>query len=200
MREIEFLFDFGSPNAFLVHRAIPTIEARGSVRFTYVPALLGGIFKATGNQSPMQAWGHVASKRAYDRLEIERFCVAHGIVDFAMNPHFPVNTLAIMRGAVAAHGLGLFEAYVEAMFAGMWAKGLKLDDPAVVVATLNAAGLPLAKLLAEAQSDLTKQSLVTTTAHAVQRGVFGSPSFFVGEALYFGKDRLRDAVEAAERA
>ncbi len=199
MREIEFLFDFGSPNAFLVHRAIPAIEAQGAVQFTYVPVLLGGIFKATGNQSPMQAWGHVAPKRAYDRLEIERFCTAHGIADFAMNPHFPVNTLAIMRGAVAAHGLGLLEAYVEAMFAGMWAKGLKLDDPAVIAATLDAAGLPAAELLAEAQSDFTKQSLTATTSNAVHRGVFGSPSFFVGEALYFGKDRLRDAVEAAMR-
>ncbi len=199
MREIEFLFDFGSPNAFLAHRAIPAIEAQDTVRFTYVPVLLGGIFKATGNQSPMQAWGHVAPKRAYDRLEMERFCAAHGIDDFAMNPHFPVNMLAIMRGAVAAHGWGMFEAYVEAMFAGMWAKELKLDDLAVIAATLDAAGLPAAELMAEAQSDVTKQSLATTTAHAVHRGVFGSPSFFVGEALYFGKDRLRDAVEAAMR-
>ena len=197
MTEIEFLFDFGSPNAFLVHRAIPAIEAQGAVRFTYVPVLLGGVFKATGNQSPMQTYGHIAVKRAYDRLEMERFCAAHGIADFTMNPHFPVNTLAIMRGALAAHGLGLFEAYVETMFAGMWARGLKLDDPEVVATTLDEAGLPAAVLLAETQSDFVKQTLATTTAHAVHRGVFGSPSFFVGDALYFGKDRLRDAVEAA---
>lgn len=197
MREIEFLFDFGSPNAFLVHRAIPAIEARGQVRFEYVPVLLGGIFKATGNQSPAQTYGHIAAKRAYDRLEIERFCGAHSITDFVMNPHFPVNTLAIMRGAVAAQRSGVFEPYVEAMFAGMWARGLKLDDPAVIAATLDAAGLPTAELLAEGQSDPVKQALLATTARAVERGVFGSPSFFVGEALYFGKDRLRDAVEAA---
>ncbi len=199
MTEIEFLFDFGSPNAFLVHRAIPAIEAQGAVRFSYVPVLLGGIFKATGNQSPMQAWGHVAPKRAYDRLEMERFCAAHGIADFTMNPHFPVNTLAIMRGAVAAQRLGVFAAYVEAMFAGMWAKGLKLDDPAVIAATLDEAGLPTADLLSEVQSDVVKQALANTTAHAVHRGVFGSPSFFVGDELYFGKDRLRDAVEEATK-
>lgn len=197
MTEIEFLFDFGSPNAFLVHRAIPAIEAQGAVRFSYVPVLLGGIFKATGNQSPMQTYGHIAPKRAYDRLEMERFCAAHDIADFTMNPHFPVNTLAIMRGAVAAQGLGVFEPYVEAIFAGMWARGLKLDDRAVIASTLGEAGLPTGDLLAEAQTDVVKQALATTTAHAVQRGVFGSPSFFVGDELYFGKDRLRDAVEAA---
>lgn len=197
MREIEFLFDFGSPNAFLVHRAIPAIEAREDVQFGYVPVLLGGIFKATGNQSPAQTYGHIAAKRAYDRLEIERFCSAHGITDFVMNPHFPVNTLAIMRGAVAAQRLGVFAPYVEAMFVGMWTRGLKLDDPAVIAATLDAAGLPTAELLAEAQADPVKQALAATTARAVERGVFGSPSFFVGDDLYFGKDRLRDAVEAA---
>lgn len=197
MKEIAFLFDFGSPNAFLVHRAIPAIEARNAVRFSYVPVLLGGIFKATGNQSPMQTYGHIAPKRAYGQLEIERFCAAHDIADFAMNPHFPVNTLAIMRGAVAAQRLGVFAPYVEAMFAGMWAQGLKLDDPAVIAATLEATELPSEDLMREAQSDVVKQSLVNTTAQAVDRGVFGSPSFFVGDALYFGKDRLRDAVEAA---
>ncbi|HUQ14022.1 MAG TPA: 2-hydroxychromene-2-carboxylate isomerase, partial [Novosphingobium sp.] len=95
---VEFLFDYGSPNAYLVHRAIPGLRAR----FEYIPILLGGVFKATGNQSPVQAYGHIAAKRAYDALEIERFCRRHGIDSFAMNPHFPVNTLAIMRGAVAA--------------------------------------------------------------------------------------------------
>lgn len=197
MAQIEFLFDFGSPNAFLVHRAIPAIEAQGTVRFSYIPVLLGGIFKATGNQSPMQTYGHIVAKRAYDQLEIERFCAAHGIADFAMNPHFPVNTLAIMRGAVAAQRLGVFAPYIETMFAGMWAQGLKLDDPAVIAASLDAAGLPTAALMAEAQSDIVKQSLANATAQAVERGVFGSPSFFVGDALYFGKDRLRDAVEEA---
>ncbi len=199
MTEIEFLFDFGSPNAFMVHRAIPAIEARGAVRFSYVPVLLGGIFKATGNQSPMQAWGHVVPKRAYDRLEMDRFCAAHDIADFIMNPHFPVNTLAIMRGAVAARRLGVFDAYVEAMFAGMWARGLELDDPTVIASTLAEAELPTAELMAEAQTDVVKQALASSTARAVHRGVFGSPSFFVGEELYFGKDRLRDAVEQATK-
>ncbi len=98
----EFLFDFGSPNAYLVHRAIPEVEGRGAVTFAYVPVLLGGIFKAIGNQSPMMAYGHITAKRDYDRLEMQRFIARYGITRFTMNPHFPVNTLQIMRGAVAA--------------------------------------------------------------------------------------------------
>ena len=189
---VEFLFDYGSPNAYLVHRAIPHMKAR----FEYVPILLGGVFKATRNQSPMQAYGHIAAKRAYDALEIERFCRRFGIDKFAMNPHFPVNTLAIMRGAVAARRLGVAAAYDEAMFAGMWERGLKLDDPEVIAVTLSDAGLS-SDLFALAQDPGVKAELAANTDRAVQRGVFGSPSFFVGDALYFGKDRLREVEEAA---
>lgn len=191
-KRVEFLFDYGSPNAYLVHRAIPAMAAR----FDYVPILLGGVFKATGNQSPMQAYGHIAAKRDYDRLEMERFCRHHGIDKFTMNPHFPVNTLHIMRGAVAARRLGVAAAYDEAIFAGMWERGLKLDDPEVIAATLAEADLP-AELLALAQDPEVKAELVANTENAVARGVFGSPSFFVGDALYFGKDRLREVEEAA---
>jgi 2-hydroxychromene-2-carboxylate isomerase len=197
---VEFLFDYGSPNAYFVHRAAPAIEARGAVRFDYVPVLLGGIFKATGNQSPMQAYGHIAAKRAYDALEIERFCRAHVITGFTMNPHFPVNTLAIMRGAVAARRLGVAGAYDEAMFAGMWEDGGKLDDPEVIAAALGKAGLPAERIMALAQDPEVKAALAANTAAAVARGVFGSPSFFVGGQLYFGKDRLREVEEAAMEA
>ena len=154
MREIEFLYDFGSPNAWFVHRAIPACAARGTVTFRYVPVLLGGVFKATGNQSPMQAYGHVAAKRDYDLLEIRRFIQRHGIAGFTMNPHFPVNTLLMMRGAVAAESLGCAEAYIEAMFAGMWEQGLKLDDPEVWAACASAAGLDAAALGAAASTGI----------------------------------------------
>jgi 2-hydroxychromene-2-carboxylate isomerase len=197
VREIEFLYDFGSPNAYFVHRAIPEIEAQGKVRFEYMPVLLGGIFKATGNQSPMQTYGHIAAKRAYDMLEMRRFMDRHEITAFTMNPHFPVNTLLAMRGAVAAEGLGCAPAYVEAMFVGMWEHGLKLDDPEVWQAALAAAGLPATELAAAVADPEIKARLVASTEAAVARGVFGIPSFFLGEEMWFGKDRLRDVVEAA---
>lgn len=197
-REIEFLYDFGSPNAYFVHRAIPAHEARGAVAFRYVPVLLGGIFKATGNQSPMQAYGHIAAKRDYDMLEIRRFIARHAITGFTMNPHFPVNTLLMMRGAVAAEGLGCAAAYTEAMFAGMWEQGLKLDDPEVWAACVSAAGLDAAALGAGAADPGNKARLVANTEAAVARGVFGIPSFLLDGELWFGKDRLRDVVEAAQ--
>ncbi len=199
-REIAFLFDFGSPNAYLVHRALPAIAAKGTVSFRYEPVLLGGVFKAIGNQSPMQSYGHIGAKVAYDRLEMRRFMTAHQIDRFVMNPHFPVNTLLMMRGALAARRLGCEAAYDEAMFAGMWEQGLKLDLPDVWERALTDAGLPAGQLAELAADGAVKGELVANTERAVARGVFGIPSFFLGDELWFGKDRLRDVVEAAEAA
>ena len=193
---VEFLFDFGSPNAYLAHKVIPAIEARTGARFTYVPVLLGGVFKATGNRSPMEAFAGIPAKLAYEALERNRFVARHGLTRFAANPHFPVNTLAVMRGAVAARTLGVFEPYVEAVFAAMWEEGRKMDDPGVIAEALSAAKLPAERLIALAQERAIKDELAANTGDAVDRGVFGSPSFFVRDALYFGKDRLDD-VEAA---
>ena len=193
---VRFLFDFGSPNAYLAHRVIPAIEARTGVRFTYEPVLLGGIFKATGNRSPMEAFGGVRNKLAYERLETRRFVDRHGLTKYAQNPHFPVNTLLIMRGAVAAQTVGLFEAYVEAVFAAMWEQGLKMDDPAVAAATLAEAGLPADELLALTQEPAVKERLAANTNAAVEAGAFGIPSFLVGPQMWFGKDRLREVEEA----
>ena len=193
----EFLFDFGSPNAYLVHRAIPQVEARGAVKFSYVPVLLGGIFKAIGNQSPMMAYGHITAKRDYDRLEMQRFIARHRVDRFQMNPHFPVNTLLIMRGAVAAERLGVAEAYNEAIFAGMWEQGLKLDLPEVWHRALIDAALPADALAEAVGDDSIKQQLVGNTASAVERGAFGSPTFFLGREMWFGKERLRDVEQAA---
>ena len=194
--KVEFLFDFGSPNAYLAHRVIPAIEARTSATFAYIPVLLGGVFKATGNRSPMEAFAGIPAKLAYEGRERDRFVARHRLTRFAANPHFPVNTLAIMRGAVAAGRLGVFETYVETVFAAMWEQGRRMDDPAVIGEVLAAAGLPAAKLTALTQDQGVKDELVANTSGAVARGVFGSPSFFVGDELYFGKDRLSD-VEAA---
>jgi 2-hydroxychromene-2-carboxylate isomerase len=197
MREIEFLYDFGGPNTWFVHRALPAIEAQGKVRFRYVPVLLGGIFKATGNQPPMLAYGHVEAKVAYDRLEMERFMVRHAISGFRLNPHFPVNTLLAMRGAVAADRLGCGPAYHEAMFTALWEEGLKLDDPAVWAGAVQAAGLDAAALGAAVEEPAIKAALVANTEAAVARGAFGVPTFFLGDEMWFGKDRLRDVIEAA---
>lgn len=193
-RPIEFLFDFGSPNAYLVHRAIPAIEARSSVSFEYVPVLLGGIFKETGNQSPVSAFAHIPSKLAYEQLEIERFVARYGIKGFAMNPDFPVNTLLIMRGAVAAQRLGVFARYVDEVFRFMWRDHRRMDDPAIVHATLIEADLPVDELLVMGQNPEIKAELAANTKSAVARGVFGSPTFFVGDEMWFGKERLEDAI------
>nr|WP_295667080.1 2-hydroxychromene-2-carboxylate isomerase [Sphingomonas sp.] len=188
-----FYFDFGSPNAFLAHRVIPQVEARIGRRFVYRPVLLGGLFKLTGNRSPVEAFADIPAKLAYDRLEMDRFIARHGIV-FRMNPFFPVNTLHLMRGAVAAERDGVFDEYVEAIFHFMWEEPRKLDDPEILRDTLVEAGLPEA-LLARSQHAEVKAQLIANTQDAFDHGAFGIPSFLVGTELYFGKDRLRD-VEA----
>jgi len=193
---VEFLFDFGSPNAFLSHRVIPAIEARTGVRFNYVPVLLGGIFKATGNQSPATAFAHIRNKPEYERLEVERFVRKHGIQGFGYSPFFPVNTLSLMRGAIAARNLGVFDRYIDEMYRHMWVDHKKLDDSAVLAAALTESGFDAARLMAESTSPAVKAELIANTERAVERGAFGSPTFFVDDEMWFGKDRL-DEVEQA---
>lgn len=197
--EIEFHFDFGSPNAYLAHRVLPGVAARTGAVVRYVPVLLGGVFKATGNRSPMETFRDVPAKRAFMGREMERFCAHHGITEFARNPHFPVNTLAIMRGAVAAEGLGVFARYVDVVFAAMWEKGLKMDEPAVIGAALADGGLDAAALMAATQDPAVKAALVANTEASVARGCFGSPTFFVGDEMFFGKDQVRDVEEEVQR-
>jgi 2-hydroxychromene-2-carboxylate isomerase len=195
MANVEFLFDFGSPNAFLSHRVMPEIEQRTGATFVYTPVLLGGIFKATGNQSPMQAFGHIRNKMAYENLETQRFIRRHHIDDFKFNPFFPVNTLQLMRMAVAAQDEGFLPRYMDAVFHHMWIAPKKMDDPGVVTAALAESGLDPA-LLERAQAPEVKAKLIANTESAVARGAFGIPTFFVDNAIYFGKDRLRDVEEA----
>jgi len=195
MTSPEFLFDFGSPNAWLSHLVLPDIEARTGVKFSYQPVLLGGIFRATGNRSPAEAYANIRNKMAYERLEMERFIRRHGVTRFRFNPYFPVNTLQLMRGAVAAQREDVFGPYVEAVFSAMWEHPRKMDDPEVFRAALTDAGLPAERLLQRAADQDVKDELLANTNQAVERGVFGIPSFFVGDELYFGKDRLRDVEE-----
>jgi 2-hydroxychromene-2-carboxylate isomerase len=195
----EFLFDFGSPNAFLAHHVIPHIEKRTGVKFVYTPVLLGGIFKATGNQSPMQAFGHIRNKIAYEQLETQRFIRSHGISDFKFNPFFPVNTLNLMRMAVAAQNEGALPRTMDAIFHHMWITPKKMDDPEVVKAALVESGIDPAQL-DRAQAPDVKAALIANTEDAVARGTFGIPTFFVGEEIFFGKDRLRDVEEAINLA
>jgi 2-hydroxychromene-2-carboxylate isomerase len=194
--KVEFLFDFGSPNAYLSHLVIPAIEKRRQMKFEYVPILLGGVFKLTNNRSPAEAYAGIKNKPEYQKLETERFVKRHGITRYQLNPFFPVNTLMIMRGALAAQTLGIFERYVDEVFAHMWAQPKKLDDPAVLKAALLESALPADRLFELAQTPAVKDALLANTQRAVERGTFGSPTFFVDGEIYFGKDRLRDVEEA----
>jgi 2-hydroxychromene-2-carboxylate isomerase len=194
--QVEFHFDFGSPNAYLAHRVIPAIEARTGAKFRYIPVLLGGVYKATGNRSPAEAFAGIRNKPEYARLETERFLRRHGIEGYVSNPFFPVNTLQMMRGAAAAEIDGGLETYVGAMFHHMWEAPKKMDDPAVFRDALTASGLDADAVLARIQDPAVKAKLIANTEMSVARGTFGSPTFFIGDAIYFGKDRLRDVEEA----
>ena len=196
MARVEFHFDFGSPNAYLAHRVIPEIERRTGARFDYVPVLLGGVYKLTGNRSPAEAFAGIRNKPEYEQLETERFLKRHGIGDFRRNPFFPVNTLTIMRGAVAAQRLGVFERYVDEIYRHMWSAPKKLDDPAVLRAALIESGFDADRFAQLVQDPEVKQALIDNTTRSVERGTFGSPIFFVGDEIFFGKDRLRDVEEA----
>jgi len=189
------MFDFGSPNAFLSHEAIPAIEQRASVKFEYVPVLLGGIFKATNNKSPAETLAGVKNKPEFQTLETERFIKRFNVQSYVWNPFFPVNTLNLMRAAIAAQLEGVFEKYVEAAFHHMWREPKKMDDPEVAVKALSASGLNGAKLLTRAQDADVKAKLIENTQMAVERGAFGSPTFFVGREMFFGKEQLREVEE-----
>ena len=191
----QFMFDFGSPNAFLSHEAIPAIEKRASIKFEYVPILLGGIFKSTNNKSPAETLAGVENKREFHQIETERFLKRFNVQPYVWNPFFPVNTLNLMRAAVAAQLEGVFEEYVEAAFHHMWREPKKMDDPEVAAKALSSSGLDGAKLLARAQEPEVKAKLLENTQSAVERGAFGSPTFFVGKEMFFGKEQLREVEE-----
>jgi 2-hydroxychromene-2-carboxylate isomerase len=191
----QFLFDFGSPNAFLSHKAIPEIEARIGVKFEYVPILLGGIFKATNNKSPAETLAGIKNKREFHAIETNRFLKRFHVEPYTWNPFFPVNTLTLMRVAIAAREEGVFEKYVDAAFHHMWVEPKKMDDPETALAALMASGLDAARLFERATEPDVKAKLLENTQVAVERGAFGSPTFFVGKEMFFGKEQLRDVEE-----
>ena len=193
--QVEFHFDFGSPNAYLSHCVIPEIERRTGATFAYVPVLLGGVFKLTNNRPPMDQTAGVKNKPEYARIETDRFIRRHGIDKYTWNPDFPVNTLRIMRGAVAAEMDGWLDRYVAAVFRHMWEEPKKMDEPEVIVSALAEDGIDGAALLERAGDQAVKDRLLANTEASVARGTFGSPTFYVGDEIFFGKDRLGD-VEA----
>jgi 2-hydroxychromene-2-carboxylate isomerase len=200
MAKVEFHFDFGSPNAYLAHLIVPQIEERTGAKFEYVPILLGGVFKLTNNRSPAEKMAGIKNRLEYEQLEVQRFVRRYGITRFTWNPFFPVNTLLIMRGAVAAQLEDELEHYIDEVFRHMWAEPKDMDDPAVVGAALTESGFDAAGLLARTQETEVKDRLLKNTQDSVARGTFGSPTFFVGNEIFFGKDRLRDVEEELVRA
>jgi 2-hydroxychromene-2-carboxylate isomerase len=194
--KVEFHFDFGSPNAYLAEIVLPVIEKRTGAKFDYVPVLLGGVYKATNNMSPAESLRGIRNKPEYQALETRRFIARHNITTFRSNPFFPVNTLTLMRGAVAAKFENMFEPYFRAAYHHMWEDPKKMDDPQVFRDAFISSGIDIDRLIARAQQDDVKKKLIANTTDAVQRGSFGSPTFFVGEEMFFGKDQLRDVEES----
>jgi 2-hydroxychromene-2-carboxylate isomerase len=192
---LEFHFDVGSPNSYLADIVLQDIERRTGTKFEYIPVLLGGIFKATGNVSPGVSLRDVQNKPAYLRLENERFLRRHRITTFKRNPFFPVNTLMLMRGMIAAGFEGVFEPYLRAAFHHMWEEPKKMDDLDVFVAAFKSSGIDIDRLVARSKQDDVKQKLLDNTSDSVARGAFGAPTFFVGDEMFFGKDTLRDVEE-----
>ena len=196
----EFHFDVVSPNAYLVHRVLPAIEGRTGVVFDYVPVSLGGIMRLTNNRPPLLAFADVKGKTDYIRLEVRRFIARHRLTKFAFNPHFPLDTTAVMRGALIAKAEGRLASYAEAMLAAMWEDKAKLDDPAVVAGIVTGLGFDARAFAASADAPAVHAALAANTQASVTRGTFGVPTFFVGDEIYFGKDALGDLEQEIVRA
>jgi 2-hydroxychromene-2-carboxylate isomerase len=194
-KNLEFLFDFGGPNSYLAYKMLPDLCARTGAKIVYVPILLGGLFKLTNNPAPMMRYAETPAKQKYEMLEFQRFVKAHAI-PFKMNPRFPLNTLYVMRGAIAAQRLGCFAPYMDAVMAAMWHDAADMGDLDVVRDVLDKAGLDSAALLALADDAEVKAELIANTEAAAKRGAFGVPTFFVDEDMFWGKERLGQ-VEAA---
>ena len=189
MKTFDFIYDFGSPNSYLVHKMMDRIVDRTGAVPVYCPVLLGGVFKLTGNQPPMMAFSGVKGKMEYERHVMQRF-IQRNDIPFQFNPHFPVVTTALMRGAVFAQGRDYEMAYVDCVMEAMWLHGKKMNDPAVMAEVLAARGLPAEEIMAGVQDQGVKDRLIELTSAAVERGVFGAPMMFVGDEPFFGKDSL----------
>lgn len=195
-KSFDFIFDFAGPNGYLVHKVLPEFCEKTGATANYIPCLLGGMMKATNNQPPMIRYAETPAKRDYELLEFNRFIKANRLTRFQMNPHFPVNSLRIMRMAVAAQHEGVFMPYCDAMFAAMWEDRRNLADPETVADVITTAGLDAATLAARSEDAAIKGELIANTDAAVARGAFGIPTFFVGGEMFWGKERLAQVAEA----
>jgi 2-hydroxychromene-2-carboxylate isomerase len=189
----DFYFDFGSLASYLAHTQLPRISAETGAKPQMYPMLLGGVFQATGNASPMA----VPAKGRYVYIDMKRFADAYG-VPLVMNPHFPIITTTLMRGATALQGQGdeAFQRYMDAIYRAIWVEALNMNDPGVVGEVLTRAGFDPAAVLAMANEQATKDKLKAVTMTAVERGVFGAPTFFIGEHMYWGQDRIEQVIQA----
>ena len=194
-KQVDFYFDFASPNAYLSHKVVSGIEERTGAKFNYIPVLLGGIFKATNNKPPMEAFFGIMNKNEYQSIEMQRFQERHGIDKFKMNPHFPVISLQIIRGAVGAQKDGYLDKYIDEVLKHMWEEPKKMDDPDVIKEALTESGFDAESLMEQMQDPEIKAQLISNTVEAVNRGTFGIPTFFVGEEIFFGKDTLWQVEE-----
>ena len=190
-KQVEFFFDVGSPASYLAWTQIAKLAQRHDAEVVYQPMLLGGVFKATGNASPAT----IPAKGRYTRVDFLRFARRYG-VPFAHNPFFPINTMQLMRGAAAYLGTERFVPYVEAVFQAMWVDGKDMGNPEVLAEVLAGAGFDTAELLQKLNDPAVKDRLRQITEQAIERGVFGAPTLFVGDEMFFGQDRL-DFVEEA---
>jgi len=195
-KTVDFYFDFASPNAYLSHQVVPGIEERTGTKFNYIPVLLGGIFKATNNKPPMEAFFGILNKNEYQSVEMKRFQERHGIDKFKMNPHFPVMSLQIIRGAVGAQQDGYLDKYIDEVLKHMWEEPKKMDDPEVIKEAFTESGFDADRLMNQMQDPEIKAQLIENTEKAVKRGTFGIPTFFVEDDIYFGKDTLWQVEEA----
>ncbi len=190
-KQVEFYYDYGSPTTYLAWTQLPAVAERTGAEIVRRPMLLGGVFKATDNQSPVM----VEAKGKWLRRDLEIWAARYG-VPYQMNPHFIINTLPIMRGAMVAQRDGFLPAYDEAMFKAMWVTGRYLDEPAAIASVLTEAGFDADAIFAAVQDSAIKQALIDATEEAVARGVFGAPCFFVDGEMFFGQDRLIFVEEA----
>lgn len=187
---IEFLFDFASPNAYLSYHVLRDVAERNDVELRLTPVLLGGLFKLTNNQSPMAAFAEVKGKLDYDNLETQRFIAAHHLTRFRFNPYFPINTIALMRGFIAAQRMGVQQRYVDVNLEAMWEQERNMGDLEVALEVWTAAELDAQALLQATQTQPVKDALLRNTEQAAARGAFGVPTFFLGEEMFFGKERI----------
>ena len=193
--KVDFIFDVASPNMYFCHKLIPDFKERTGVEFEYIPCLLGGIMKLSGNQPPFVAFAEIPNKNKYQLIEIERFIKQHQLKEFKFNSNFPMNTVQIQRGALAAIELGIFDEYLEIILEAMWEKNLNLADIDIFQSTLSENNIDTGSIMEIITSQDCKDKLIANTTDAVNRGAFGIPTFFYENQIFFGKDHLHQLEE-----